>query len=269
MCTEVPNSGLRNSSTRWNAALGMSSALAAQASGSPPGSLTTCAAIRDGRIRASPSSSVKFSTSSANAAISRISIARLARAAGIRAEAFSGVSSRLCRISARSLGVGAKNMSLISAASFGCIDRFDCHAQLRFGRRPGRWRRGRRRGNFARERHRLVRLGAPQPELAHDRDRRRRIDRKPRPHRGARGVVDLVDQAGGQLDELPLLVGRMGAGLDIEVGQHAQQRRADIDALATGERHQPVETRKQWSCGHVRRTRLGRNPSSRAYAGLL
>ena len=79
----------------------------------------------------------------------------------------------------------------------------------------------------------------------------RRIDRKPRAHRCAGGVVDLIDQARGQFDELPLFVGRMRAGLDIEVGQHAQQRGADIDALATGERHQPVKARKQWSCGHV------------------
>ena len=59
------------------------------------------------------------------AAISSVSIARLARAAGIRAEAFSGVSLRLCRISARSLALAEKNMSLISAASFGRIDRLE------------------------------------------------------------------------------------------------------------------------------------------------
>ena len=113
----------------------------------------------------------------------------------------------------------------------------------------------------------LAGMGAPQAELVHDLGRRRRIDREPRPHRGARGVVDLIDQAGGQLDELPLFVGGMGAGLYIEVGQHAQQCRADIDALATGERHQPVETRKQWSCSHVRCTRLRKNPRASAYAG--
>ena len=73
---------------------------------------------------------------------------------------------------------------------------------------------------------------------------RRRIDRKPRPHRRAGGVVDLVDQARGQFDELPFLVGGMRAGLDIKVGQHAQQSGADIDALAARERHQPVEARK-------------------------
>ena len=190
----------------------MSSAFIAQASGSPPGSLTTWAAMRDGRISASPSSSVKFSTSSANAAISRIWIARAARAAGIRADAFSGVSFRLCRICARSLALAAKNMSLISAASLGRIDRFDAiRSSASVGVRAGR--RGRRgRWNLrAAERHRLVGMGAPQSELAQIVSRRCRIDREPRPHRGAGGVVDLVDQAGGQLDELPLLVGRMGS----------------------------------------------------------
>ena len=103
----------------------MPSAFMAQASGSPPGSLTTCAAIRAGRISASPSSSVKFSMSAANAAISSVSMARAARAAGIRAAGFSGASARLCRISARSLAAAAKNMPLISAASFGCIDSAD------------------------------------------------------------------------------------------------------------------------------------------------
>ena len=54
-------------------------------------------------------------------------------------------------------------------------------------------------------------MGAPQPELAQDRLGRRWIDREPRPHRVARGIVDLVDQAGDKFDELALLVGRMGA----------------------------------------------------------
>ena len=83
-----------------------------------------------------------------------------------------------------------------------------------------------------------------QPELDHGLERRARIDRQPRPHRCARGVVDLLDQARGQLDELPLFIGGVFVGLDIKVGQHAQQSRADIDALATGEGHKPIETRK-------------------------
>jgi len=103
----------------------MSNAFAAQARGSPPGSLTTCAATRDGNISASPSSTVKFSMSAANAAISSVSMARAARAAGIRAEAFSWLSCRSCKIKARPPALAWKNMSLISAASLGCIDKFD------------------------------------------------------------------------------------------------------------------------------------------------
>ena len=130
------------------------------------------------------------------------------------------------------------------------------HPQLRFGRCLHRWLNGRRSNNRGCERQVLAGMRTPQPELVHDLGRGRRIDREPRPHRGAGGVVDLVDQAGRQFDELPFLVGGMGVGLDIEVGQHAQQGRPDIDALAARERHQPVESWKQWSCGHVRCTRL-------------
>ena len=190
--------------------------------------------------------------SAANAAISSVSMARLARAAGIRAEARNGVSCRLCRISARSLALARENISLISAASFGCIDRFDairnCTSVERFGRR--RCRRGG--GNLGCERHALIRTCRLQPEPFQDFGRRARIDRKPRPNGRARRVVDLIDQAGGQLDKLPLFVGAMGVGLNVEVGQHAQQGGSDIDALAAGERHQPVEAREEWRCGHVR-----------------
>jgi len=36
----------------------------------------------------------------------------------------------------------------------------------------------------------------------------------------------------------------MGIGLNIKIGQHAQQSGSDIDALAAGEGHQPVEAGK-------------------------
>ena len=102
----------------------------------------------------------------------------------------------------------------------------------------------RRGGDFLRHRHRRIGLRGPQAELGQDLERRAGIDRKPRAHGGAGRVVDLVDQARRQLDELALLVGGMRARLHIEIGQHAQQRRPDVDALAAGERHQPVEARK-------------------------
>ncbi|MGY3508149.1 hypothetical protein ACVIQY_001124 [Bradyrhizobium sp. USDA 3051] len=99
--------------------------------------------------------------------------------------------------------------------------------------------------DFARERNPAALLRGRQSELLHDRGGRRRIDRKPRLDGRARRVVDLVDQSCGELDELALLVVAVGARLDIEVGQHAQQRRTNIDAFATGEGHQPVESWKQ------------------------
>ncbi|MGY3411511.1 hypothetical protein ACVWZV_007624 [Bradyrhizobium sp. GM5.1] len=126
---------------------------------------------------------------------------------------------------------------------------FEANAQLgvawRANRQGGRrGSRGGRRG-FARERNPAALLRGRQSELLHDRGGRRRIDRKPRLDGRARRVVDLVDQSCGELDELALLVVAVGARLDIEVGQHAQQRRTNIDAFATGEGHQPVESWKQ------------------------
>ncbi len=94
------------------------------------------------------------------------------------------------------------------------------------------------------ERNAPIGEGGFQPELVQDFGRRTRIDRKPRPHRCARGVVNLVDQPGSQLDKLPFFVAAMRTGLNVEIGQNAQQRRADIDALAPGQRHQPVEAGK-------------------------
>ena len=184
----------------------MSSARAAQASGSPPGSLTTCSAIRAGRIRASPISSAKFSLSSAKAAISSVWTARAARAAGIRAEAFSGVSARLCRISARSLATrGEEHVADLGGIVRPHRERATPSATALRSLRLLRRRAGRRGGDRGCDRQRLG-MRTPQPELVHDFGRRRRIDRQPRPHRRARRVVDLIDQAGRQFDELPLLV---------------------------------------------------------------
>ena len=169
----------------------------------------------------------------------------------MRGEARSGVSERLCRISARSLALAPKNMSLISAASFGCIDRFDCIRNCAsVSGLTGAGLAGCR--NFAGERQALVGSRGFQPEFFQDLNRRARIDRQPRPHRRARRVVDLIDQARGQFDKLPLFVAAVGAGLNVEVGQHAQQSGSDIHALAAGERHQAVKAWEKWRFGHVR-----------------
>lgn len=93
--------------------------------------------------------------------------------------------------------------------------------------------------------------GRFQPEFPQDIDRRARIDRKPRPHDSARRIIDLIEQPRGELDELPSLFFAVCAGLNIEISQHTQQRRANIDAFPPGKRHQPVEARKSWRCGHA------------------
>ncbi|MGY3466143.1 hypothetical protein ACVW0I_003014 [Bradyrhizobium sp. LM6.11] len=119
------------------------------------------------------------------------------------------------------------------------------HALLGLGWRANRGGGRRSYRDFARKRNPAALLRGRQSELLHDRGGRRGIDRKPRLDGRARRVVDLVDQPHGKLDELALLVVAVGARLNIEVGQHAQQRRTNIDAFATGEGHQPVESWKQ------------------------
>jgi hypothetical protein len=173
--------------------------------------------------------------------------ARLARGSGIRGEAFNQ----------RALGAAARKEQ---GADLGGV--FRLHRQIRrqpqlcFGRLARRPFGSRLRGDLFRQRHGFIGVCRPQSEQDHRLQRRARIDRKPRAHRSAGGIVDLLDQARGQLDELPLLVGAVRVGLDIEVGQDAQQRRANVDALATRQCDQPVETRNDWSCAHGTRTPL-------------
>ena len=93
--------------------------------------------------------------------------------------------------------------------------------------------------------HRLIRCRGPELKLVQDLRRRTGIDRKARANDGAGRVVDLVDQAGGELDELPCFLDGMRVCLHVKIGEHAQQGRSDIDALAAGERHQSIEARKQ------------------------
>jgi hypothetical protein len=81
-----------------------------------------------------------------------------------------------------------------------------------------------------------------------------------------------VDQPRRKLDELALLVVAVGGRLDIEVRQHAQQRRANINAFATGEAHQPVESGKQrLGHGEIRDLEeiLVREPNAGSFKGSL
>src|SRR5579862_4376616 len=98
----------------------------------------------------------------------------------------------------------------------------------------------------------LIGAGGFESEMFQDRRRRCRIKREPGPHGRARGIVNLVDQARCEFDELPGFLLAMGVGLNIEVGEHAEQRRTDIDALSTREVNQAVKTGEQRSFGHLR-----------------
>ena len=126
------------------------------------------------------------------------------------------------------------------------------HPLLRLARRldlGGGYRR--RRGNRRGDRYADVAASRVDAELRRDDRRRARIDREPRPHRGAGRIVDFVDQAGGEFDELPRLFRAVRVGLHIEVGQHAQQGRANIDAFPAGQNHQPVKAGEHRRSCHV------------------
>ena len=197
--------------------------------------------------------------SAANAAISSVSMARCRACGGNSRRSPQRRVGEIVQDQRALAGAGAEEHVVDLGGVLRLHRQVRCHPQLRLARRLDRRAPRRLRRNLGGERHALVGTGGSQPELSQDFDRRARIDRKPRPHRRARRVVDLVDQAGGQFDKLPRFVVAVRAGLHVEVGQHAQQRRANIDALPARERHQAIETGKQRRCGHVRDTRLS-NP---------
>ena len=107
--------------------------------------------------------------------------------------------------------------------------------------------------NFACQQRASLGMRGFEPEMFQDRCRSCRIEGKPRPYGRARGVVDLIDQAGCELDELAGFFLAMRAGLNVEIRENAQQSGANIDALAPGERHQSVETVEHRNCGHAGR----------------
>jgi len=99
-------------------------------------------------------------------------------------------------------------------------------------------------GDFSSERQAVIASSLFQPELRQHFGRGPRIDSKPRANRCESGVINFIDQAGSKLDKLPLFLAVVRVGLNIQVGQDAQQGGPDIDALSARERHQPVEARK-------------------------
>ena len=149
----------------------------------------------------------------------------------------------------------AKNMSLISAASFGCIDRFDA---IRICASVGGLTVGAAAGSAgisSASGTRRPGLCGFSPSLLRTSGGVRRIDRKPRPHRRARRVVDLIDQAGGQFDKLPRFVVAVRAGSErrdrsaraAEWGGYRRPR----GGRASSARRSP-ERMEVWSCQGTR-----------------
>ncbi|MEY9456453.1 hypothetical protein ABIG07_005401 [Bradyrhizobium ottawaense] len=169
----------------------------------------------------------------------------MARTVGMRGAAFSGGLRQVVQDQRALGGAGAEEHVVDLGGVLRLHRHVRGHAQLGVGRRAGRRGGGCGHGDLAGERNPAAFMCGNQPELLENRDGRRRIDRELGLDGRAGRIVDLVDQPRCKLGELALLVVAVDAGLHIEVGQHAQQRRPNIDAFATGERHQPVESGKQ------------------------
>ena len=92
-------------------------------------------------------------------------------------------------------------------------------------------------------------------ELSQDWSWRAGIDGKPCPNRGACGVIDLVNQSRGKFDELAGFFLIMRRGLNIEVGEHAEQGGTNIDTLPVRETHQAIKAREWRNTGHGKGTR--------------
>ncbi len=97
------------------------------------------------------------------------------------------------------------------------------------------------------QQHRLGHFEHVARELQHDRARRAGMRREPHRHRRPRGDVGLVDQPHRQFRVAPLLVRRVHRVAQVLVGENAQQRRPDVDALAV-EIEEALEAR--W-CGEI------------------
>ena len=102
-------------------------------------------------------------------------------------------------------------------------------------------------------------------EPPRDRGRRARIAGDLLRDRDARCEIDGVDQAQHQLGVVALFLGGVRGLLHVKIGEHAHQRRADIDAVAARE---AVETLQAWETSQTRMTsgRPAADKSSRGSA---
>jgi len=147
-------------------------------------------------------------------------------------------SAERCTIAKAIEVVSTRSAVLLLREAFYGAARFD-EFVARTGRRGGSGRRGRldRRGGFTGE---LAEHGLGRGRISAERCRNDLL----------RGRIDAVDEPVRQFDVLGLFLGRVERLLYIEVGHDAQQRRADVDAVAACEIQQAVEMGKVREPGH-------------------
>ena len=201
---------------RWSTAAVMPSALAATTIGSPEGSR----AMRSASARLMPSARSSMRANSpglrCSAAFSRRRITSLDAGAGAARRRFG-----------RHVEIGQDQAALV-----GCWPQ----RTIRSGpvsRVASPW------SHRAWRRRPALPLAAAKP--AEDRRRRGRVGRQAGRHRGAGRRIDGVDQPQRELDILGFFVGAVRRLLHIKVGEDAQQRRADIDAVPACQIDQTVE----------------------------
>ena len=199
---------------RWSTAAVMPSALAATTIGSPQGSRV----MRSASSRLMPSACSSMRPNSpglrCSAAVSRRRITSLAAGAGRRA--------------------AARPPHRDWSGSGGVLR---CWPQRTV--RPGRvWRSA---WPWSRAGAGVAGCAARRAKLAEDRAPARPVGRQSCRDRGAGRRVDGVDQPQCQLDILGFFLGAVGRLLHIEVGEDAQQRRADVDAVPACQIDQTVE----------------------------
>ena len=89
--------------------------------------------------------------------------------------------------------------------------------------------------------HRIGDVDHVARKAQHDGARRGRIGRKLVRHHRAGSDVDRVEQAQHQFGVVGFLIERMGGLLDVEIGEHARERRPRVDAALTRKIVQSVE----------------------------
>ena len=96
--------------------------------------------------------------------------------------------------------------------------------------------------------HRFGDLDHVARQPAGDRGRRTRIDGDFLGDGDARCQIDRIDETKHQFGIVPLFFRRVRGLLNVQIREHAHQRRAGVDAIAARQVIEPFEFREQ--CGH-------------------